>query len=70
MFGWVMGVFGMQEKDITEQCGLDAAASLRVLITGLKMSLVGCCNALWLLPSYRTAKTADETQNVVDFVDK
>jgi calcium permeable stress-gated cation channel len=53
-----------------EQCGLDAIAFLRIVYVGFKISLMGCFNAIYLIPVYFYAQTTDSNRAVTDNLDK
>jgi hypothetical protein len=63
---WVWRVFDIDEEDILEQCGMDALCFIRILRIGRKLSLMGCFNALWLIPVYVTAEKSPETAYLTD----
>jgi hypothetical protein len=49
---WLWKVFDITDENIREQCGMDALAAIRVLQTGVKLSLVGVFNSIFLFPIY------------------
>ena len=49
---WVWKVFNITDDDMREQCGMDALAAIRVMQTGVKLSLVGVFNSIFLFPIY------------------
>eukprot|EP00961_Rhodomonas_salina_P106549 1434793-Rhodomonas_salina.2 len=67
---WIPGVMGMTDREIFEQCGMDAICFVRMLRFGLKVSCVACCNAVWLMPTYRTSPAHPSTKDVTDSLDK
>ena len=50
------------------ECGLDALCFLRVLKLGFRISLLGVCNAIWLMPLYAGADPSDETDYINDSI--
>eukprot|EP00961_Rhodomonas_salina_P118569 1596315-Rhodomonas_salina.1 len=70
VLSWIWGVLKCKEDDIVEQSGLDAACFLRVLRLGLKLSVLGCFNAAWLIPVYRTAEATEDNELVTDWLDQ
>lgn len=54
-FNWIWRVFWVDDDDIQDQCGMDTLCFFRMLRFGRKVSLMGCFNAIWLLPLYRVA---------------
>jgi hypothetical protein len=51
-FSWMYKVFTVSYDDIREQCGMDAMTTIRVLESGVKLSLVGIFNSFFLFPIY------------------
>lgn len=49
---WMWKVFDVDYDEIREQCGMDAASTVRILEMGVKLSLVGVFNSLFLAPVY------------------
>lgn len=49
---WMYKVFKVSDEDIREQCGMDAITTIRVLESGVKLSLVGIFNSFFLFPIY------------------
>ena len=45
-------VFKVSDEDIREHCGMDAITTIRVLESGVKLSLVGIFNSFFLFPIY------------------
>ena len=45
-----------------KECGMDALCYVRVLKMGYKIALMGCLNAIWLLPVYATAPDDNDPQ--------
>jgi hypothetical protein len=58
---WYWEVFRVPDYDLQDQCGMDAVCFLRALAFGKKLSLLGCFNAIWLIPMYYTEKNYEET---------
>lgn len=52
---WAWKVFQVDDDQLLQNCGMDAVCFLRCLRLGIKLSLVGCFNAIWLIPTYVTA---------------
>lgn len=66
-FSWIWEVFTMYSDDeIMDDCGLDAICFLRALRFGRRLCYVGCFNAVWLIPMYRTANTSEDTDYLED----
>lgn len=53
---WAWQLWWLSDDDILDQCGMDSLCYIRVLLLGLKMSMIGMINAIWLMPLYGTAK--------------
>ena len=49
---WIHKVFKVSDEDIREHCGMDALTTIRVLESGVKLSLVGIFNSVFLFPIY------------------
>ncbi len=47
---WIWKIFQYKDDEIFESCGLTAAVFLRFLVLGLKMSLIGIFNSIYLIP--------------------
>ena len=69
LFSWFWYVFKVSDEKIFEQCGMDALCFLRAMRFCRHLSILGTVNAMWLLPVYRTAKSAPETLEVTDVFD-
>jgi hypothetical protein len=54
-FNWAWRVFQVTDEQLLTNCGMDAMCFLRCLRLGTKLSLIGCFNAIWLIPIYYTA---------------
>ena len=52
---WTWILMQIPDDELVEQCGLDAVCLCRILRVGLKLALLGCFCALFLIPSYATA---------------
>ena len=63
---WLWQVFDEDEDEILQQCGMDALCFIRMLRIGRKLSIVGCFNAVWLIPVYATAEESSETAYLED----
>lgn len=50
---WTWRVFSVPCDDLAEQCGMDAATTVRLLECGIKLSLVAVGNSLYLFPIYK-----------------
>jgi hypothetical protein len=53
---WTWKVFKVDDDQLLQSCGMDALCFLRCLRLGTKLSLVGCINAIWLIPTFYTAQ--------------
>jgi hypothetical protein len=49
---WMWKVFSISYEDLAEQCGMDAMTTIRLLEFGVKLSLVGVFNSMYLFPIY------------------
>jgi hypothetical protein len=49
---WVWKVFSVSYEDLAEYCGMDAVTTIRLLEYGVKLSLVGVFNSMFLFPIY------------------
>jgi Late exocytosis, associated with Golgi transport/Cytosolic domain of 10TM putative phosphate transporter len=63
---WLWEVFKVSDVDLQEECGMDAVCFLRALRFGRKLALVGCVQAIWLIPMYRTAEDSVRTNYLRD----
>ena len=70
LFSWFWKVYQVSDQDIFDNVGMDALCFLRAMRFCRQISIVGVANALWLLPTYRTAKDAPETAEVTDDLDR
>lgn len=71
---WTYAIFGLSHEDIYESAGLDAVCVVRLLELGLKLSLVGMLQSVYLFPIYywigehvyhpATASITDPLQNI------
>ena len=52
---WIWKVFGVSYHTIAEECGMDAATTIRLFEYGVKLSLVGVFNSIFLFPVYKFA---------------
>lgn len=53
---WIWKVFQVDDDQLLKNCGMDGLCFLRCLRLGTKLSLVGCINAIWLIPTFYTAE--------------
>ena len=67
---WLWQLNTVSEDEILEECGLDALCFLRVLRMGYNIAVIGCFNALWLMPLYATGETDATTAAITDRVAK
>jgi hypothetical protein len=56
------------EDELMHECGLDALCFLRILKCGVRISLLGVFNAIWLMPLYAGAGTSSETEIITDSI--
>jgi Late exocytosis, associated with Golgi transport/Cytosolic domain of 10TM putative phosphate transporter len=55
-YSWIYQLFTLYSDDQLQQhCSMDAVCFLRALRFGRILSLMGCFNAIWLIPLYYTA---------------
>jgi Late exocytosis, associated with Golgi transport/Cytosolic domain of 10TM putative phosphate transporter len=60
-YSWLYQVFTLYTDDqLQDHCGMDAVCFLRALRFGRELSLVGCCNAIWLIPMYYTVPHSND----------
>lgn len=52
---WAWKLWWVSDDDFREACGMDALCFIRILRFGLKISLLGMFNSLWLCPMCRSA---------------
>eukprot|EP00292_Cryptomonas_paramecium_P003984 CAMPEP_0113682784 /NCGR_PEP_ID=MMETSP0038_2-20120614/12881_1 /TAXON_ID=2898 /ORGANISM="Cryptomonas paramecium" /LENGTH=727 /DNA_ID=CAMNT_0000601943 /DNA_START=210 /DNA_END=2393 /DNA_ORIENTATION=- /assembly_acc=CAM_ASM_000170 len=69
-FSWIFRVCRASNDEIFEQCGLDAIAFIRLVQLGLKVSIMGCLTAIFVMPTYYHAPETGENWNVTDPLDK
>ncbi|KAF4711105.1 hypothetical protein FOZ62_024843 [Perkinsus olseni] len=50
---WIPGAIKITDEELFADAGLDAVAFIRLLRLGTKVALVGCFNAIYLLPIYK-----------------
>jgi calcium permeable stress-gated cation channel len=67
---WILGVCKFSDRELCEQCGLDALVFIRILQLGFKISVMGCLNAVYLIPVYFYAQKTDDNSGVIDDLDK
>ena len=65
-FSWIWHVYVIPEEEILKECGMDAICFLRAINFGMKISLVGMLNSLWLIPTYATG--AVQLSDPVDLI--
>jgi hypothetical protein len=69
-WGWMVEVSNVPDRDIFDQIGLDAIALIRIVRIGLKISLIGCVNAMYVIPVYFYAKGSNDNAGVMDDLNK
>jgi hypothetical protein len=67
-WSWIWEVHGIPEKQILDQCGLDAICLVRTLQWAFKVAAVGAFNALWLIPLYGTSLAKDDVGYITDYI--
>lgn len=65
-FSWAWNLFTINEKQIMDECGLDALCFIKICSMGYRFALCGILNALWLLPVYGTAEDPSVQDQVQD----
>jgi len=65
-FSWMWQVFQVSDEVLMDNIGLDTLCFLRALKFGRKLTVLGCFNALWLIPVYLTAEESPETAYLED----
>eukprot|EP00961_Rhodomonas_salina_P223770 3025849-Rhodomonas_salina.2 len=84
LLAWIPAVLRATDDEIFEQVGLDGLCYTRVVHMGIKLSLLGCFVAVWLIPTYFTSPKVLTIQkeggyiqeiplsnaNVTDFLDR
>jgi len=70
MFDWMPGVLSVTEDELFEQCGFDTVSFCRILKLGMKLSMIGCFNAIWLIPTYSSSPKEASNVNVTDALDE
>jgi len=65
--GWIIGALRVTDEEMYQVAGLDAVAFVRWLEMGCKIALLGCVNALYLIPAY---SSGPGNPYVVDELDK
>lgn len=63
---WIWKVFGFTDDQMLDECGMDGVCFVRVLGFGLKLSIVGMLNAIWLMPMY--SQGGDEVEDAITTV--
>lgn len=64
---WTWNMFArVTDDELFEQCGMDAVSFIRMMTFGLKVSLIGVFNSLYLMPIYGTAPWSEETAAIED----
>lgn len=61
---WVWKVFGIDDAEMMDQCGMDAICNVRILEFGFKVAAVGVVNSIWLMLVYKTSKESPETEHI------
>ena len=67
---WIPGVCRFSDQDLFDQCGLDSVVFIRILQLGFKVSVVGCLNAIYLIPVYYYAVKTNDNAGVTDDLDR
>lgn len=67
---WCWKVWFIGDDDFRHQCGLDALCFTRILQFGLRLSIMGIVNSVWLMPLYGTAENSPETAHITDKIAK
>lgn len=57
---WLWQVFQVSDIELHEHCGMDAVCFLRALRFGRKLTIMGCLQAIYLIPIYYTADRNSE----------
>ena len=65
-FSWMWKVFQVTDQELFRERGLDILCFIRALRFGIKLGVVGTVNALWLIPTYLTARESEETEFISD----
>ena len=65
-FSWFWKLYQIPDEQICDECGMDAVCFVRLCSMGLKLCGMGMVSALWLMPLYRTATLAEETNGIND----
>ena len=52
VISWIWRVFHVTYDELAEHCGMDAMTTIRLLEFGVKLSLVGVFNSMYLFPIY------------------
>ena len=65
---WSWRVYRVSDDDVLKQCGMDALCLLRALCYAEKLALVGIFISIFLLPIYKTAPDAPDTEYITDTV--
>lgn len=69
-FDWCWKLWFIGDDDFRHQCGLDALCFTRILQFGLRLSIMGIVNSIWLMPLYVTAENSPETAHITDRIAK
>lgn len=71
---WIWKVFQFSQNDVFAHCGMDAIVIIRFLSIGLKLSLIGVLNSIYLIPVNLSACNVlavnDLCTSVTDTVDR
>ena len=63
---WFWKVWIVGDDDFRDNNGMDALCFVRVLRFGLRLSLVGAFNSIWLLPVYATSPVSESNDHITD----
>lgn len=66
---WMWKVFTVKYDQIIDECGMDAATTIRLVELGAKLSFVGVICSIFLFPSYKYGNTLESMGNVTDPMD-
>jgi Late exocytosis, associated with Golgi transport/Cytosolic domain of 10TM putative phosphate transporter/Calcium-dependent channel, 7TM region, putative phosphate len=59
---WLWRVHSIADEELLHEIGLDALCFLRLIRMGLRLSLIGMFNSLWLIPVYITVAVKGDQQ--------
>lgn len=63
---WTWRVYGVSDDEILNQCGMDALCLFRAVCYAEKLSILGVLISVFLLPAYKTAEAAQDTDYITD----